>query len=130
MDPDFDVSCNPAFLGSLDDDLTPVTGPVKVFEGEEKYLSARKLDARAKLCAEIAPVLERVLDQDETVLHVLPTLHYPRFLDFFGFGMWWTLFFRATLILTDRRVIEVLMRDGNHAGTRVLSFSWGQVSDL
>ena len=130
MDPDFAVSCNPAALGPLDDDLTPVTGPVKVFEGEEKYLSARKLDARAKLCAEIAPVLEKVLDEEEAVLHILPTLHYPRFFDFFGFGMWWTFFFRATLVFTDRRVIEVLMRDGSHAGTRVHSYSWGQVSDL
>jgi len=130
MDPDLGLSCNPAFLGPLDDDLTPVTGPVKVFEGEEKYLSARKLDARVKLCKELAPILERVLDQDETVLHVLPALHYPRFFDFFGFGVWWTLFFRATLILTDRRVIEVLMRDGRRAGTRVCSYSWGQVSDL
>jgi len=130
MDPDLGLSCNPAFLGPLDDDLTPVTGPVKVFEGEEKYLSARKLDARAKLCEEIAPTLARVLAQDETVLHVLPALHYPRFLDFFGFGVWWTIFFRATLILTDRRVIEVLMRDGRRVGTRVCSYSWGQVSDL
>ena len=130
MDPDTGLSCNPAALGPLDDDLTPVTGPVEVFEGEEKYLSARKLDARVKLCAEIAPVLGKILDQEETVLHVLPALHYPRFLDFFGFGVWWTIFFRATLILTDRRVIEVLMRDGRRAGTRVCSYSWGQVSDL
>ena len=130
MDPDFGFRCNPAALGPLDDDLTPVTGPVTVFEGEEKYLSARKLDARAKLYAEIAPILGRVLDQEETVLHVVPALAYPRFLELFGFGVWWTLFFRATLILTDRRVIEVLMRDGRHAGTRVCSYSWGQVSDL
>lgn len=130
MDPDFSVSCNPAALGPLDDDLTPVTEPVKVFEGEEKYLSARKLDARAKLCEEVGPLLARILDEEETVLLVLPALHYPRFLDFFGFGVWWTLFFRATLILTDRRVIEVLMRDGRRIGTRVCSYSWGQVSDL
>jgi hypothetical protein len=130
MDPDLGVSCKPTALGPLDDDLTPVTGPAKVFEGEEKYLSARKLDARAKLCNEVAPILERVLDQEEMVLYVLPALHYPRFLDFFGFGVWWTLFFRATLILTERRVIEVLMRDGRRAGTRVCSYSWGQVSDL
>jgi hypothetical protein len=130
MDPDLDFRLNPAALGPLDDDLTPVTGPVKVFEGEEKYLSARKLDARAKLCEEVARALEKVLDQEETVLHVLPVLHYPRFLDFFGFGMWWTLFFRATLILTDRRVIEVLMRDAKHVGTRIFSYSWGQVSGL
>ena len=130
MDPDLGLSCNPAALGPLDDDLTPVTGPVKVFEGEEKYLSARKVEARAKLCEEVASTLSRVLDQEETVLYALPALHYPRFLEFFGFGMWWTLFFRATLIFTDRRVIEVLMRDGRRAGTRVCSYSWGQVSDL
>jgi hypothetical protein len=130
MDPDLGFPSNPAALGPLDDDLTPVTGPVKVFEGEDKYLSARKLDARAKLCKEVAPVVGKVLDQEEIVLHVSPVLHYPRFLDFFGFGMWWTLFFRATLILTDRRVIEVLMRDASHVGTRIFSYSWGQVSDL
>jgi len=130
MDQDLGFSYNPAALGPLDDDLTPVTGPVKVFEGEEKYLSTKKLDARAKLCEEVAPALGKVLDQEETVLHVLPTLHYPRFLDLFGFGMWWTFFFRATLILTDRRVIEVLMRDASHVGTRIFSYSWGQVSDL
>ncbi len=130
MDSDQGFRCNPAALGPLDDDLTPVTGPVKVFEGEDKYLSARKLDARAKLCEEVAPVLGKILDQEETVLHVLPVLHYPRFLDFFGFGMWWTLFFRATVILTDRRVIEVLMRDAKHVGTRIFSYSWGQVSVL
>jgi hypothetical protein len=124
------LQINPAFLGPLDDDLTPVTGPVKVFTGEEKFLSPRKLDARVKLCDAVAPNLGRVLDQDETVLHVLPALHYPRFLEYFGFGVWWTLFFRATLILTDRRIIEVLMRDGGRAGTRVCSYSWGQVSEL
>ena len=91
MDPDLGLSCNPAFLGPLDDDLTPIAGPVKVFEGEEKYLSTRKLDAREKLCEEISPLLGRVLDQEETVLYVLPTLHYPRFLELFGFGIWWYL---------------------------------------
>ena len=130
MDPDLGLSCNPAALGPLDDDLTSATGPVKVFQGEEKYLSARKLDGRAKLCEEVCPILARILDQEETVLFVLPVLHYPRFLDFFGFGVWWTLFSRATLILTDRRVIEVLMRDGRRVGTRVCSYSWGQASDL
>jgi hypothetical protein len=130
MDPESGVVCNPAFLGPLDDDFTPVTGPVKVFAGEEKFLSARKLDARVNLCREVAPVLRRVLDEDETVLHILPVLHYPRFLEFFGFGVWWTLFFRATLIVTDRRVIEVLMRDAKRPGTRVCSYSWGQASSL
>ena len=130
MDPDLGFRYDPAALGPADNDLAPVTGPFKVFDGEEKYLSARKLDVRAKLCAEIAPALAKVLDQEETVLHILPVLHYPRFLEFFGFGMWWALFFRATLVLTDRRVIEVLMRDRKHAGTRICSYSWGQVSDL
>jgi hypothetical protein len=130
MDPDLGFRYDPAALGPLDDDLTPVTGPVKVFAGEEKYLSASKIEARTKLSEEVAPILGRILDQEETVLHILPVLHYPRFLEFFGFGMWWTFFFRATLVLTDRRVIEVLMRDRSHAGTRVHSYSWGQVSDL
>ena len=128
MYPEAGVVCNPSLLGPLDDDLSPVTGPVKVFAGEEKYLSTRKLDARVRLCQEVAPVLRQMLGEQETVLHILPVLHYPRLLEFVGFGVWWTIFFRATLILTDHRIIEILMRDGSRAGTRVHSYSWGQAN--
>jgi hypothetical protein len=128
--PTVPLHINSSFLGPLDDDLTPVTGPVKVFPGEEKFLSPRKLDARLTLCDAIQPRLERVLDPDETVLYVLPAFHQPRLLELLGLGMWWSYFFRAALVFTDRRLVEVLMRDGRHAGTRVCSYSWGQVQDL
>ncbi len=124
------LQCKPTFFGPLDDDLTPVTGPVKVFPGEEKYLSSRKLDARVKLGDAVRSRLERVLDADETVLYVLPALHQPRLLELLGLGVWWSYFFRAALVLTDRRLIEVLMRDGGHAGTRVCSYSWGQAREI
>jgi hypothetical protein len=124
------LQCNPAFLGPLDDDLTPVTGPFKVFPGEGKYLSSRKLDARVTLGDAVRSRLERVLDADETVLYVLPALHQPRLLELLGLGIWWSYFFRTALVLTDRRLIEVLMRDGGHAGTRVCSYSWGQAREI
>ncbi|MCU0233383.1 MAG: hypothetical protein MUE90_05050 [Thermoanaerobaculales bacterium] len=121
---------NPAFLGPLDEQFAPVTGAVRCFAGEERFLSRRKLDAREKLWAAIRPHLERVLDDDETVLHVLPAVHNPRFLEVFGFGIWYVLFFRAALVLTDRRLVEVMLRKPDRADTCIRSYSWAQVTSL
>jgi hypothetical protein len=127
----YDGQCwSPAGLGSLDDAYAPVTGAVRCFAGEESYLSARKIAAREKLWAVIRPHLERVLDDDETVLHVLPAVHNPRFLEVFGFGIWYVLFFRAALVLTDRRLVEVMLRKPDRADTCIRSYTWGQVKSL
>ena len=121
---------NPAGLGPLDDGFAPLTGAVRCFAGEERYLSERKIAAREKLWAAIRPHLERVLDDDETVLHVAPAVHNPRFLEVFGFGMWYVLFFRAALVLTDRRLVEVMLRKPQLADSCIRSYSWGQVKSL
>jgi type IV secretory pathway VirB3-like protein len=121
---------DPAFLGPLDEQFAPVTGAVRCFAGEERYLSPRKIAARAKLWAAIRPHLERVLDADETVLHVAPAVHNPRLVEIFGFGVWYVLFFRAALVLTDRRLVEVMLRKPDRADTCVRSYSWGQVKGL
>jgi hypothetical protein len=125
-----DTRWNPALLGPLGDEQDVITGPVHFFAGEERFYAAKKLKQREKLVSEISPHLERVLEADETVLCVFPVLHYPPFLQLLGFGWWWSLFFRAAVVLTDRRLVEVLMRDKNRAGTRVWSYSWAQVRKL
>jgi len=121
---------DPAFFGPLDEEFAPVTGSVRFFAGEENYLKPRKLDARGKLVTAIQPTLDLVLDPDETVLYVAPVIHNPRFFDVFGFGMWYVYFFRAALVLTDRRLIEIMLRKPDRADTRICSYSWGQVKDL
>jgi hypothetical protein len=121
---------NPAFLGPLDDQFAPVTGAVRCFAGEQRFLSERKLEARERLWHVVSPLLSRVLDDDETVLHVAPVVHNPRFLEVFGFGMWYVLFFRAALVVTDRRVVEIMLRTRASADTCVRSYSWGQVRQL
>jgi hypothetical protein len=88
------------------------------------------LDAREKLVLAIQPHLDRVLDSDETVLHIAPVLHNPRFLEVFGLGVWYVLFFRAALVLTDRRVVEIMLRKPDQVDTCIRSYSWGQVKDL
>ena len=130
MDPHVGQRWDPAFLGPLDEEFVPVTGAVRLFPGEERYLSPRKLDAREKLWQVVQPHLQRVLDADEAVLHVAPVIHNPRFLEVFGFGMWYVLFFRAALVFTDRRVVEIMLRKPDRADTGIFSYSWGQVKDL
>jgi hypothetical protein len=125
-----DTQWNPALLGPLDDHQDVLIGPVRFFAGEERFYSKKKLGQREQLWSEISPHLERVLDEDETVLAAFPVLHYPPFLQLLGFGWWWQFFFRAAVVLTDRRVVEVLMQDRKHAGTRVWSYPWAQVRKL
>lgn len=122
--------CDPAFLGPLTDDPVVATGPVRIFQGEERFLSKRKLNERDIMWRETAPHLENVLDDDETVLYILPALHIPGILHQLGFGIWWSLFYRSVLVLTDRRAIDISMRDWKRAGTRVCSYSWAQVKTL
>jgi len=121
---------NPAFLGPLDDEYVPVTGEVRLFAGEENYLKPRKLDARERLWETIRPVLDRVLEPDETVLYAAPVIHNPKTLEILGFGMWYVYFFKAALVLTDRRAVEILMRKQDRVDTRVFSYSWAQVAKL
>ncbi|MCP4900130.1 MAG: hypothetical protein GY906_24430 [bacterium] len=130
MDPDQAPRCNPSFLGPLTTEPEMVTGPVQLFVGEERYLSKRKLNERERLWNALSPQLETVLAADETVLYILPVLHVPRVLDFFGFGVWWSLFFRAALVLTDRRLVEIMTPDWKKPGTRICSYSWGQVRNV
>lgn len=122
--------CDPSFLGPLTDDPVVATGPVRVFEGEERFLSKKKLTERDRMWSEAAPHLEHVLDDDETVLYFLPALHVPGVFQQLGFGIWWSLFFRSVLVLTDRRMVEISMRDWKRAGTRVNSYPWAQVKTL
>lgn len=130
MDPQLKLRWDPAFLGPLDDEFVPVTGEDRCFVGEEKYLSPRKLGAREKLVAAIQPALDLVLDPDETVLHIAPVIHNPRFLEVFGLGVWYVLFFKAALVVTDRRVVEIMLRKPDRADTKICSYSWGQVKQL
>ncbi len=130
MDPQTKLRWDPAFLGPLDDEFVPVTGEDRCFAGEETYLSRRKLDAREKLVTAIQPTLDLVLDSDETVLHIAPVIHNPRFLEVFGLGVWYVLFFKAALVLTDRRVVEIMLRKPDRADTPTCSYSWGQVKQL
>ncbi len=130
MEPHSGQLWNPAFLGPLNEEFVPVTGMDRCFSGEDTYLSRKKLDAREKLVLAIQPHLERVLDSDETVLHIAPVIHNPRFLEVFGLGVWYVLFFRAALVMTDRRLVEIMLRKPDRADTCTCSYSWGQVKDL
>ncbi len=130
MNPEQAPRCNPALLGPLTDEPVVTTGPVRFFAGEENFYSPKKLDERDRLWSAVAPHIERVLGADETILHVLPTLHVPRGLEVLGFGVWWSLFFRAAVVLTDRRLVEIFMPTWQRAGTRICSYSWGQVQKL
>lgn len=122
--------CDPTKLGPLSPEPVVATGPSRVFTGEERFLSKRKLDERERMWAAVAPLLERVTDDDETVLYLLPGLHIPGIFDQLGFGIWWTLFFRSVLVLTDRRLIEVSTPDWKRAGTRICTYEWLQVKKI
>ncbi len=72
-----------------------------------------------------APVVGRILEQGERVIYHLVATEPPAVTESFGLGLLAYRYYRAALVLTDRRLIEVLLEPGGRrAATRHRSFAW------
>jgi hypothetical protein len=130
MLPDNPPYCDPNALGPLTGDPVVATGTARIFEGEERFLSKRKLEDREKMWQAAAHRLDLVLEDGEKILYLLPALHVPKILEQFGFGVWWSMFFRTMLVLTDQRLIEITTPDWKRIGTKTCSYPWPQVGKI
>ena len=130
------IALKPNFLGSLYNDGRELhTSNHTLFPGDEKTLGKREVNNRINLINCVAPRLNKVLNQNETVLYIAPALEYPSLFDQLGFGAWWPHFFQVALIFTDQRMIEILLtkkllKGGQYLDTRTRSFPFKQIREL
>lgn len=125
----------PEFLGPLAErplaELAPGHADDEIFPGSSGFLAARERRQRLGLWRAAAPLLGRILKPDEHVLHVARAVQVPPALHSIGMGHLWMTYHQVLMVLTDRRLIEVLLEPrGKAIGTRVRSYDWGGVKTL
>lgn len=123
----------PAVLGTLDRVLVleEEEEPSRLFPGDDAYFSERQLQQHERLWTACQPILERVLGDDEVILCVAPALRKPPIGVRAAFAFLWHGFFRTALVLTDRRLVEVLLDGrGRRPQGRVWSLPWSQADTV
>lgn len=121
----------PAHLGPLTKDA-PSFGPAPVlFPGERRWLGKSRIRRRAALWNQVAPVLEPVLTGDEHVLYVAEGVEKVSFLRAMTMGALIYAYHRVVLVLTDRRLIEVLLdMRGKCPESRIRSVPWRALTGM
>jgi hypothetical protein len=125
----------PEFLGPLSDrplaENTRSSDPDDLFPGASAFLGGRQRRRRRKQWDAVGFVAEKLLKADEHVLYVAHGMQVPPALHFLALGHMALLYHQVILVLTDTRVIEVLLGvRGKKAETRIRSFPWDSVRDL
>jgi len=72
-----------------------------------------------------------VLEEGEHVLWVAPGQQSPTFFESVGLGWWFYHLHRTALVLTDRRLVEILLDSrGKRPQTRIRSWAWSGLKKL
>ncbi|HXH28682.1 MAG TPA: zinc ribbon domain-containing protein, partial [Candidatus Polarisedimenticolia bacterium] len=130
-----DHKIEPEFLGPLGDrplaEMAGASSPDDLFPGASKFLNARQQRRRREQWNAVRPRVGRVLAPDEHLLHVVYAQQIPPFFHGVGLGYLVYAFHQVVLLLTDRRIVEVLLTfRGTSAGTRIRSYPYHGLSGL
>jgi hypothetical protein len=121
----------PEHFGPLGEGVLQATGPSRLFAGEERFLKGAALKKRCDLWRTAAPLLDRLLDQDERVLYAAQAVQRPTTFQSMSLGWLAHLYHQVLLVFTGRRIIEVLLdQRGKRPATRIRSFPLDQVGKL
>src|SRR5262245_33675115 len=130
-----DHRIEPEFLGPLGDrplaEMAGKSSPGDLFPGASKYLSQRQQTKRRAQWNAVRPMVKRMLQPGEHVLHVAYAQGIPPFMDHVGFGHFVYAYHQVVLVITDQRIIEALLNfRGNAPGTRLRSFPYRSMKAL
>ena len=122
---------NPFALGPLDNEAPPGGEPAELFPGETRFLAARHIRRRIKLVDTVAARVSSLIEEGERILYIAPAASIPPVLHQLGLGLLWQRYYTVALVITDRRVVELLLADDRVGlDTRVLSYPFSQVRSL
>ena len=130
--PNRELKIEPEFLGPLAD--RPLDAAARsadqheLFPGASVFLAGRHQRRRAAQWTAIRPRVERMLRPEEHILYVAHGMQVPPALHFLALGAMALPYHQVMLIVTDMRLIEVLLGvRGKTVETRVRSFPWSSV---
>ena len=130
-----DDRIEPEHLGPLGDrplaEMAGKSSPDDLFPGASKFLSARVQRKRREQWNAVRPLVKRVLQQGEHILHVAYAQQVPSLLDHIGLKHWVYAYHQVILVVTDQRIVEALLDfRGRKPGTRLRSFSYRSLRGL
>src|SRR5262245_14038610 len=130
-----DYKIEPEFLGPLGDrplaELAGKSSPEDLFSGASKFLNVRQQRKRREQWNSVRPMVRRILTPDEHVLHVAYAMQVPPFSHTIGLRYFAYAFHQVMLVVTDQRIIEVLMNfRASGPATRVRSFPYRHLTGL
>ena len=130
-----DYKIEPEFLGPLGDrpliEQAGKSSPDDLFPGASKFLNAGQQRKRRELWNAVRPMVKRLLQPDEHILHVVYAQQVPPFTHMIGMGHFVYAYHQVLLVLTDQRIIETLLNfRGNGPATRIRSYPYRHLSAL
>jgi hypothetical protein len=130
-----DHRIEPEFLGPLGDrplvEQAGTSSPDDLFPGASKFLSARIQRKRREQWNAVRPMVKRLLQADEHVLHVVYAQQVPGGLDHVGLGHFVYAYHQVMLVITDQRIIEALLNfRAKGPGTRLRVYAYRNLKGL
>src|SRR5215813_3039139 len=108
-----DHKIEPEFLGPLGDrplvETAGKSSPDDLFPGASKFLSARVQRKRREQWNAVRPMVKRLLQPGEHILHVTYAQQVPGLVDHVGLGHFVYAYHQVMLVITDQRIIEALL---------------------
>ena len=130
-----DYRIEPEFLGPLGDrplvEQAGKSSPDDLFPGASKFLSARQQRQRRVQWNAVRPLVRRLLQPGEHVLHVVYATQVPPILHSVGLGHFVLAYHQVLLVVTDQRIVEALLNvRANGPGTRLRSYAYRGLGGL
>lgn len=130
-----DHRIEPEFLGPLGDrplvELAGTSSPDDLFPGASKFLSSRQQRKRREQWNAVRPMVRRLLQPGEHVLHVAYAQQVPPFFHSAGLGHFVYAYHQVLLVITDQRIIEALLNfRASGPGTRIRSYTYRHLGGL
>src|SRR5947209_1667383 len=130
-----DYKIEPEFLGPLGDrplvEQAGKSSPDDLFPGASKFLSGRQQRKRREQWNAVRPMVKRLLQPGEHILHVVYATQIPPFLLSVGLGHFVMAYHQVVLVVTDQRIVEALLNfRASGPGTRLRSYPYRHLGAL
>lgn len=121
---------DPGDLGLASRRPGAAAGPQTLFPGDRELIGKAKLRSRTALWGLVSPRLDKILTPDEKLLHVCEAVQKVSAFRAMSMGAMVYAYHQVFLVLTDRRLVEVLLDPrGKAPESRIRSVPWRAVSD-
>ncbi len=124
-------SINPRHLGPVTKQPAAAGPPPALFPGDLEFLGKGRLRRRAALWSQVSPLLDKILTPGEQILHVAEAMQKVSVFRTMTMGMMVYAYHQVALVLTDKRLIEVLLDTrGKRPESRIRSVPWRALSEM